>query len=47
MKINEIYTAYISWKTNGKRRPILVIKDSNGELSCYKITSQYENKSEK
>lgn len=45
MKIDEIYTAYVSWKTGGKRRPILVIKIDERHFQCYKITSKYKHKS--
>lgn len=47
MKINEIYTAYVSWGNNGKRRPVLVIKDNEKNVFCYKITSKFAQKSEK
>lgn len=45
MKINEIYTAYVAWKNGGKRRPILIIRDDQNAVFCYKITSKYKNKS--
>lgn len=45
MKINEIYTAYVAWNTGGKRRPVLVIRDEQNYVFCYKITSKYKNKS--
>lgn len=47
MKINEIYTAYVRWKSGGKRRPVLIIYDEQKRVFCYKITSKYKNKSEK
>ena len=47
MKINEIYTAYVSWIKGGKRRPILIVETEEGAFSFFKVTSKYENKSEK
>lgn len=45
MKTNEIYTAEVSWLGGSKRRPVLIIEDKNREVSVFKITSKYENKS--
>ncbi|QDR73682.1 type II toxin-antitoxin system PemK/MazF family toxin (plasmid) [Limosilactobacillus reuteri] len=45
MKINEIYTAYVSWGTGGKRRPVLVIKSDEDFFEFYNITSKYNEKS--
>lgn len=45
MKTNEIYTAYVSWITGGKRRPILVVKDKIDTIRFYKITTKYQKKS--
>jgi len=42
----EIYIAYISWGTDGKRRPILFLEKNDGYVVAFRITSQYENKSE-
>ncbi|WP_076461411.1 type II toxin-antitoxin system PemK/MazF family toxin [Limosilactobacillus caccae] len=47
MKINEIYTAYVSWGSDGKRRPVLVIEDTKRNVFCYKITSKFAQKSAK
>jgi len=41
-----IYIAFISWGTGGKRRPVLVILCADGFASVFRITSQYESKSE-
>ncbi|GHV65405.1 MazF family toxin-antitoxin system [Spirochaetia bacterium] len=49
----DIFVAYISWKTGGKRRPVLIIStgDSNGHTASaaygFGITTQYDNKSER
>lgn len=47
MKTNQIYTAYVSWGSNGKRRPVLIVENREKNVFCYKITSKYQNKSEK
>ncbi|AEF86326.1 conserved hypothetical protein [Treponema primitia ZAS-2] len=52
MKPFDIFVAYISWKTGGKRRPVLMIStgDNNGPTASaaygFGITTQYANKSE-
>jgi len=46
MKPFEIYVALISWGSGGKHRPVLVISELDGYISVFRITSQYENKSE-
>ena len=46
MRTNQIYTAYVSWGSEGKRRPVLIVEDKNKNVFCYKITSKYRNKSE-
>ena len=28
MRTNQIYTAYVSWGSDGKRRPVLIVKMS-------------------
>lgn len=45
MKINEIYTAYVSWNKGCKRRPVLVLKDDDVSVTVFKITSKYETNS--
>lgn len=49
MNKNDLVTVYVSFSNypGGKRRPVLILKDNNDELLVYKITSKYENKSEK
>jgi hypothetical protein len=42
----ELYIAYISWGSDGKNRPVLVLLSSDTAVSVYPITTQYENKSE-
>ena len=41
-----IYIAFISWGSGGKRRPVLVISQADAFVSVFRITTQYENKSE-
>lgn len=47
MKPFEIYVALVSWGSGGKHRPVLVISESDGYVSVFRITSQYENKSKR
>lgn len=47
MKTNEIYTAYVSWGEDGKRRPVLIVNDEKRNIYCYRITSKYQNKSKR
>lgn len=47
MKINRIYTAYVSWNTGGKRRPVLVVQDNANSAIVLKITTKYKSKSSK
>ena len=42
----EVYIAYISWGTDGKRRPILCLEEDSGYIKAFRITSQYTNKSD-
>lgn len=46
MKINDVYTAYISWEDGGKCRPVLIVNVTNTEVRVFKITTKYENKSQ-
>ena len=41
-----IYIAFISWGDGGKRRPVLVLSELDGFVSAFRITSQFERKSE-
>lgn len=45
MRINSIYTAYISWNSGGKRRPVLIVEDEEKSVTVFKITSKYSGKS--
>lgn len=47
MKINDIYTAYVSWPGGGKRRPVLLIEDGKEKVTVFKITTKYEQKSDR
>jgi len=40
-----LHIAYVSWSGNGKRRPVLVLSDTEKEVAVFQITSQYDNKS--
>ena len=45
MKPYNIYVAYVAWNGDGKRRPVLVLSSNQKEVSVFKITSKYEDKS--
>ncbi|MCL1808008.1 MAG: hypothetical protein FWG31_09945 [Oscillospiraceae bacterium] len=42
----EVYIAYISWGTDGKRRPVLFLEEDGSHIRAFRITSQYESKSD-
>ena len=42
----DICIAYISWDGGGKRRPVLLLEKADGYAEIFRITSQYEGKSE-
>ena len=46
MRIFDIYIAYVSWDSGGKRRPVLILEESIGSVTVFNITTQYESKSE-
>ena len=46
MKPFDIFIAYIAWETAGKYRPVLVYTLYGSTISIFRITSQYEGKSE-
>ncbi len=39
-----IYVSYLD-SAGGKRRPVLIIKNQKGDISFFRMTSQYHNKS--
>ena len=46
MNIFDIYITYISWGNEGKKRPVLILKQQPTVVNVFIITTQYENKSE-
>jgi hypothetical protein len=42
----DIYIAYVSWVTDGKRRPVVVYFKKGDRVAVFRITSQYQNKSD-
>ena len=46
MNIYDIYIAYVSWGTDGKSRPVLILEQSVGGVTVFNITTQYTGKSE-
>ena len=49
MKMNKIVSMYVAYvgKPEGKRRPVLIIENSENEVLFYAITSKFEHKSER
>jgi len=45
VKPYDLHIAYVSWGSDGKRRPVLVLSSNHNEISVFQITSQYESKS--
>jgi hypothetical protein len=41
----DIFIAYVSWGSGGKRRPMLVYKISDSDIMTFPITTQYASKS--
>ena len=46
MKIFDIYIAYVSWGSGGKRRPVLILEESTDSVTVFSITTHYESKNE-
>jgi hypothetical protein len=46
MNIFDIFIAYISWGSEGKKRPVLVLGQQPTVVNVFNITTQYENKSD-
>jgi hypothetical protein len=45
MKIFDIYIAFVSWGSGGKRRPVLIIEEYGESVTVFNITTRYEDKS--
>jgi hypothetical protein len=46
VRIFDIYIAYVSWGSGGKRRPVLILEESVGSVTAFSITTRCERKSE-
>ena len=46
MNIFDVYIAFVSWGSGGKRRPVLILEESADSVIVFNITTQYESKSE-
>ena len=46
MNIFDVYIAYVSWGSDGKRRPVLILEETVENVTALNITSKYESKSE-
>ena len=44
--IFDIFIAYVSWGSGGKKRPVLILEQRMSEIVAFNITTQYEEKSE-
>ena len=47
MNTFEIYIAFVSWGSGGKRRPVLIIDENTDTVTVFNITTHYNDKSEK
>ena len=41
----DLHIAYVSWGSDGKHRPVLVLSANQDEVAVFAVTSQYYNKS--
>ena len=46
MKPFDIFIAFVSWESSGKYRPVLIIYQQESIVFAFKITTQYESKSD-
>jgi len=46
MNIFDIYIAFVSWGDDGKRRPVLILEESENGVIAFNITTRYKNKSD-
>jgi hypothetical protein len=46
MKVFDIYIALVSWGSEGKRRPVLILEENRGGVTVLNITTRYKTKSE-
>ena len=45
MNIFDIFIAYVSWGSRGKKRPVLILEKSVNDVTVFNITTQYKTKS--
>jgi hypothetical protein len=46
MDIFDVYIAYVSWGSGGKRRPVLILEENGDDVTVFNITTRYEGKGE-
>ena len=46
MNVFDIFIAYISWGSEGKKRPVLILEKHSTVVNVFNITTQYESKSD-
>ena len=47
MNAFEIYIAFVSWGSGGKRRPVLVFEENANDVTILNITTHYLDKTER
>jgi len=45
MKPYDLHIAFVSWGTDGKTRPVVILSLTSAKVTALGITSQYDNKS--
>ena len=46
MSIFDIFIAYVSWGSGGKRRPVLILEENTDSVTALNITTKYDSKGE-
>jgi len=41
-----LHIVHVYWGNEGKRRPVLILSQAGDKVSAFKITTQYQNKSD-
>jgi hypothetical protein len=46
MNIFDVFIAYVSWGSGGKRRPVLILEANSDNVTAFNITTKYDSKGE-
>ena len=46
MNIFDIFIAHVTWGSDGKKRPVLILEQNSDDVTVFNITTQYDEKSE-